>query len=760
MSNLHVSGAPLDLEPGTLVATPQGGFLIIKEDWVPHGSAGAYEYDYYRTTYDALGERVHRPVLIGELADKFYVSSPLALADGSLVFVGSERFEKPDGTRFVVHEIVKQAADGSLATLRTYKATYASEPDDFNPATRLPDLDVAADGSLVVTRSAGPGSAEERVVDILEADGSVRSLGSVVTRERNGTAFDTEETIALADGRSLVVWNDLDLTAPMGTGTPMPYIRGATFMGRFIGADGQPDGNSFVLRVDTFDDPAPWNPVSAEVLALPGGGFALATRVSDRSTVPSGDQRLVALFDATGARASPDRPYAAGHRISSDSVVASLGDGRVAAFWAVQAADGQTAQPYTVYAQVFGADGELSGGELVVGRGRAKYAVLSEVVLLADGRLAVSWSESDRDGVQGDDGTVVQILDPRDEAIVFEGTAAADLVIGTGLNDTLSGGDGRDTLEGAGGADLLTGGAGNDTYGVDSARDRVVEAEGGGIDTVRASIGATLGANLENLVLTGRAALGARGNDGGNNLVGNEAANALNGAGGDDLLRGAGGDDTLDGGTGRDTLDGGVGDDTYVLHDRGETILDARGTDTVASFVSYTLAGPFENLALMGDAALTGKGSAGANGLTGNNGANRLDGLAGEDTLEGGRGSDTLRGGTEDDTLTGGIGRDTFVFADRPSRDNIETIADFRVAEDALQLARGTFRDLDPLDAGFAAEMLVIGARAREADDRIIYNADTGALLYDADGNGAGAAQRIAELDPGLALTWRDFDIA
>ncbi len=157
-------------------------------------------------------------------------------------------------------------------------------------------------------------------------------------------------------------------------------------------------------------------------------------------------------------------------------------------------------------------------------------------------------------------------------AINGTGNALDNVLTGNGAVNTLAGGAGNDRLDGGAGADKLLGGLGNDTYVVDNTGDVITENANEGTDTVQSSIAYTLGSNLENLTLTGTAAINGTGNTLNNILTGNSAANTLTGNAGND---------TLDGGAGADALVGGAGNDTYILG-RGYGADTATENDTTA----------------------------------------------------------------------------------------------------------------------------------------------------------------------------------
>jgi trimeric autotransporter adhesin len=233
--------------------------------------------------------------------------------------------------------------------------------------------------------------------------------------------------------------------------------------------------------------------------------------------------------------------------------------------------------------------------------------------------------------VTGDGADTVQAkvsytLSAEIETLTLLGAAAIN---GTGNNvaNTLIGNAAGNVLDGMGGADTMNGGAGNDLYVVDTAGDRVIEASGGGSDTIQSSVTFHLSNSyeIETLVLTGNAAIDAYGNNRNNALWGNAGANMLTGGGGTDTLRGGG------------------GNDTYVVDDASDVIveLNGAGNDTVRAGFSYALGFALEALVLTGANAVNATGNSLANSLTGNVAANILNGGIGADLMIGGGGNDT-----------------------------------------------------------------------------------------------------------------------
>ena len=291
----------------------------------------------------------------------------------------------------------------------------------------------------------------------------------------------------------------------------------------------------------------------------------------------------------------------------------------------------------------------------------------------------------------------------------------------TNGDDTLIGTAGDDLLDGLKGADLMLGGAGNDTYVVDNAGDVVVELTGEGTDTVQSGISYTLGAEVENLTLTGKAKSGT--------------GNAQ-----DNLIVGTGGKNTLDGGAGADTLEGGAGNDLYLVDQAGDVLteLAGGGIDTVKASLSWTLGAELDNLTLTGNANLNGTGNGLNNTLTGNRGANLLDGGAGNDKLDGGQGADTLVGGSGNDSYTVDQAGDQITELAGGGKDSVTSLISYSLGAELENLTLGGLADLNgtgngannlltgntghnALDGGAGADTMIGGA----GDDS--YNVDSSA---------------------------------
>ena len=174
----------------------------------------------------------------------------------------------------------------------------------------------------------------------------------------------------------------------------------------------------------------------------------------------------------------------------------------------------------------------------------------------------------------------------------LDGGAGDDLLDGGNDNDVLTGGAGNDTLTGGLGADTMLGGAGNDIYSVDNPGDIVNEAGGSGIDLVQSSISFSL-ANparaigaVENLTLTGAAAINGTGNALANKITGNTGNNTLDGGLGNDTLLGGAGNDILIGNAGKDMHTGGANNDIFRFLNKAHSVVGANA-DVISDFDDF-----------------------------------------------------------------------------------------------------------------------------------------------------------------------------
>ena len=286
---------------------------------------------------------------------------------------------------------------------------------------------------------------------------------------------------------------------------------------------------------------------------------------------------------------------------------------------------------------------------------------------------------------------------------------------GSDFADVLNGNASANVINGGAGGDSMLGGNGADTYYVDDASDVVSEANAssvsGGIDLVMSLLpDYTLPTNVEN----GRVGVATAAN-----LTGNSLSNTIFAGAGANNLQGSGGTDTV----------------SYqyasaaVVVSLGKTTAQTTGGSGLDTLLS------FENLT----------GSSFADQLTGNSGNNLLRGLGGKDVL------------------VGGAGKDVFVFDTAlGASTNLDRVSDYSTVNDTIHLENAIFTRLTVAGALSSANFKSsTTGLAADANDYVCYNTRTGALSYDADGSGHGAAVQFASVWSSTtahpALTLADF---
>jgi len=331
------------------------------------------------------------------------------------------------------------------------------------------------------------------------------------------------------------------------------------------------------------------------------------------------------------------------------------------------------------------------------------------------------------------------------------GNSGRNQLLGSGFDDTLHGGAGADDLQGRGGDDI---------YIVDNIGDGISELINGGNDRVESSVSFTLPANVEDLLLSGTAAINGTGNALANRITGNGARNVLLGAGG------------------ADQLNGGDGGDLYLVSAAGEHLQaefgdsgpngidEVRFAATSGTLTLYAGDTGVEQVVLgsgTATAAVTvGKDAIHVNAaavlnplvLGGNDGSNIMVGTAFADRFQARLGNDSL---------TGGAGADSFVFDTALNgTTNRDLITDFEPGVDRILLKASLFPGSGTVGTTLAADRFLAGPgviNGADANDMILLNTSTGVLAYDSDGSGKKTAIPFAQLPVGVATLVTAADV-
>jgi hypothetical protein len=535
-----------------LLAQSDGGFLLA---WQQGASYGLQKFDSSGT---AIGETIS--------VDRFnfFPGTLLDLGAGSFAYVT----ENTDGIGWTLHR--RDAAGETIG-----------EPVAVSSSVGVEAMHVLPSGDFLLV--------ERRQVAIGEF---VRELFVVDGEGNRGSAMaltgDVIELEKLDDGRFAV----------LSTGDGKMWLQFVDGAGSLLG------------EATAIMDPLSYNG-TVKLVPMEDGAFAVIT---DGPAVPFDTSNMSdvygQLFDADGIATTGQFRI---NRVTDNSqsfVDASYADGRLSVVWndfrngaftvnaiyvqdIALASDGDDTSPTAIAVSTLTVNENTAAGSVVatlvttdpslgetftydLPEGSQWFEIAGDTLVVKAGvtldfETAASLTEAVTiRSTDSDDNSHTQTFTftLADVAEALMGTPKNDKLNGTASNDTIYGLEGNDTINGKAGNDVIHGGAGNDTYVITSVAGTMtlIELDGEGRDTVRSATSHTLAANIENLVLTGKADASANGNALANTITGNR------------------GDNLIFGGAGGDTLKGGAGGDAFVFVDATDSTVKARGRDLIVDF--------------------------------------------------------------------------------------------------------------------------------------------------------------------------------
>lgn len=587
-----------------------------------------------------------------------------------------------------------------------------------------------------------PGNSFDPVFQIYGPDGTLLKEEKLVNSYTYGSQLEPD-VVALADGGFMVVWLD---AARGGI-----YARSFDQLGNSVTADTLvqylgASSNSSNLTAELMQD-------GRVVISWASESFdgGLATGDVGFKIVDPRDGVITGRFAADGDGTVDDIIYGS---VAHDVVQALGGNDTVYGMAGNDLLFGDTGNDLLFGElgddQLFGAQGDdtLNGGS---GADLLKGGTGANLLTGGTGNDSYVLEHSATDVIIESEGEGTDTVFVRSDFVLAQGVSIELLrtIYNSGLGDinltgnvfsqTIVGNTGDNILDsGTGGADVMRGGAGDDLYLVHNTLDVVEELANEGNDRVSASQDYTLGAGQHIETLS------SDDDNGTSNLRlgGNELAQTIIGNSGNNHL--------TDGNGAADSLIGNAGDDTYRIFNSNTAVVEGKfdGADRVYASVDYQLTAG----ARVETVSTSTYGSTEALNLTGNEFNQYIFGNKGDNRLAGLRGKDTLNGAAGDDV---------FVFNTTPISGQEDRIMDYTVTDDQFELDASVFTaittGIGPLP-GYAFKSNSTGV-ANEANDRIIYETDTGRVYYDEDGTGAIESIVFAVISANLTMTASEFDI-
>ena len=525
----------------------------------------------------------------------------------------------------------------------------------------------------------------------------------VVNTTRSGSQGDVSIS-ALSDGGFVVTWNDL---SRLTVDTDGFAVRGQRFS-----STGTTVGSEFLANTTTVG-----SQTAAEVHGRPGGGFVVVFAESNTDGTVYG-LRLQA-FDSSGAKEGGEQLVAtfSSAFVGSPDVVV-LPNGGYLVVWSANYPTGSDTSGSSIWLREFGANGSAIGDATLVNTSTTDAQLGPEVVLLADGRVLISWEDRSGSGGSGGFAEVVARIYQTQTAGPTGPSEGPDILTGGPGGDIINGLGGDDIITGNGGADTLTGGAGADVFRYLATSDSTAAVQDVITDFVTGTDQIDLTALNPTSISVGRLAGGVsvvfaetpggafqayvsgavNSNDFifngaiGAFIIGSAEADTIVGSSRPDPLLGNDGADTITGGGGADAIAGGAGRDVFRYVSQGDsnqttgfdnlydfvtgedridvtlmapTSISILRTDNGSSFVyAETAAGSF--LTTAAGRAINGTDFIYSGGfgiyMVGSGVADTLIGTSLADPIAGGAGNDTIAGGGGADAMFGDAGADTFVY--------------------------------------------------------------------------------------------------